>query len=95
MDSNQVQIVAALRLVGCAVTHLHKVGDGCPDLLIGIRGAWGLIECKDGKKPPSARALTVAQIKWWDENQRSGPKAIVNSPAEAIEFAKRLGRDVE
>jgi len=91
VDANQVRIVGLLRLMGCTVTHLHRVGEGCPDLLIGIHGIWALIECKDGKKPPSSRALTQAQIKWWDDNQNGGPRAIVNSPEEAAEFVNTLG----
>lgn len=33
-DRNQVEIVAALRVAGAKVLHLHRVGQGCPDLLV-------------------------------------------------------------
>ena len=46
VDRNQSEIVAALRAAGCAVLDLHRVGSGCPDLLVVFRGATFLIECK-------------------------------------------------
>jgi hypothetical protein len=50
-DSNQTEIVATLRSLGCSVQMLHAVGAGCPDLLIGIDGQNLLLEIKDGSKP--------------------------------------------
>ncbi len=64
VDKNQPVIVAMLRQVGAQVQHLHAVGQGCPDLLVGFRGANFLLEIKDGDKPPSARKLTPAQHVW-------------------------------
>ena len=64
IDTNQTAIVAALRKAGASVQPLHQVGAGCPDLLVGIRGANWLLEVKDGAKPPSKRALTPDQIEW-------------------------------
>lgn len=52
VDENQVAIVAALRKAGATVQHLHKVGAGCPDLLVGFKCENYLIECKlPGKSP--------------------------------------------
>lgn len=45
-DANQREIVAALRQAGAFVCDLHSVGRGCPDLLVGFRGTWHLIEVK-------------------------------------------------
>ena len=64
VDSNQADIVAALRQCGATVQLLHQVGGGCPDLLVGFRGQNLLIEVKDGAKPPSARNLTPDQQSW-------------------------------
>jgi hypothetical protein len=63
-DDNQPQIVAAFRQMGATVQHLHAVGQGCPDLLVGYRGRNLLVEVKDGNKPPSKRTLTEAQVAW-------------------------------
>ena len=35
VDNNQALIVRAFRAAGCTVEHLHQIGKGCPDLLIG------------------------------------------------------------
>ena len=65
VDENQKEIVAALRKAGISVQLLHAVGGGCPDALAGIPdGSNVLLEIKDGKKPPSARKLTPAQVDW-------------------------------
>jgi len=45
-DGNQAEIVAALRRAGASVTSLHRVGQGCPDLLVGYRGITYLMEVK-------------------------------------------------
>lgn len=80
-DVNQAQIVSALRSAGCSVLLLHAVGGGCPDILVAYHGRMALLEIKDGNKPPSARKLTPAQVKFhatWN-----GPIAIVKSIGEA------------
>lgn len=64
IDANQPEIVAALRKAGCTVQHLHSVGKGCPDLLVGRAGVNYLIEVKDGAKRPSDQKLTPDQVAW-------------------------------
>lgn len=88
-DANQTEIVAALRTYGCLVQHLHIVGEGVPDLLIGIHKRFGLVEIKDGSKSPSQRKLTPAQIKFWDEWQ-GFPMALVTDVDGALRFARML-----
>lgn len=48
-DPNQPEIVQALRDVGASVIHLHMVGRGCPDILVGFRGHNTLMEIKTEK----------------------------------------------
>lgn len=57
-DSNQQEIVYALRQAGCSVLVLSGVGHGCPDLLVGRAGVNYLLEVKDGTAPPSKQRLT-------------------------------------
>ena len=57
-DSNQKEIVAAFRNAGATVFHVHMVGHGFPDIIVGYHGKNYLIEIKDGKKVKSARKLT-------------------------------------
>ena len=87
IDANQNDIVAALRARG-AVVRVVTQGDGIPDLLVGYRGYTLLLEIKDGSKPPSARTLTEAEQKFFDE-WRGGMVAIVNSADEALDILKR------
>jgi len=88
VDDNQSQIVDALRAIGATVRVVTQ-GGGLPDLLVGFRGHTILMEVKDGKKPPSARVLTPAEQKFFDE-WRGGLVVIVNSIDEAIATLKRF-----
>jgi hypothetical protein len=83
IDDNQRDIVTALERAGCTVQSLASLGEGVPDLLVGVPmrmefGHGGLamwqiparniiIEVKDGAKPPSRRRLTEDQIKTVDK----------------------------
>jgi len=87
IDANQNQIVDAMRKVG-AVVRIISQGDGIPDLLVGYKGFTILMEVKDGGKVPSARKLTEAEQKFFDD-WRGGMLAVVNSFEEALEILKR------
>jgi Holliday junction resolvase len=89
IDANQNQIVDAMRKVG-AVVRIISQGDGIPDLLVGYKGYTILMEVKDGDKVPSARKLTEAEQKFFDD-WRGGMLAVVNSVDEALEILKRCG----
>jgi hypothetical protein len=43
------------------------VGQGCPDLLLGVRKQNFLIELKDDSKPPSAKKLTEDEEEFFNE----------------------------
>ena len=87
VDAGQDQIVSALRAMGATVRIVTQ-GNGLPDLLVGYRGFTILMEVKDGRKPPSARKLTEAEQKLFDE-WRGGLLAIVNNVDEALDILKR------
>jgi hypothetical protein len=59
VDANHAVIVAALRQVGASVQDLAKVGQGCPDILVGYRGQNYLMEIKTNKGK-----ATLPQIAW-------------------------------
>lgn len=82
VDSNQAEIVQALRQMGCSVECLHSVGSGIPDLLVGLNGINLLLEVKDGSKPPSKQKLTIDQVIWHEEWR--GQVQIVKSVEHAI-----------
>ena len=64
VDENQRAIVQSLRKIGATVQHLHTIGDGCPDILVGWRHQNLLFEIKDGSKSPSKRKLTRDEVEW-------------------------------
>ena len=86
IDANQAQIVAALRQVGALVQHLHTVGGGCPDLLVGFRRRLVLLEVKDGSRKPSDRKLTEAEQKFHALWRAAGlPVFVVENVEQALE----------
>lgn len=76
-DANQREIVEALRGVGATVQHLHTVGRGCPDLVVGFRGRNYLLELKSkrGRLTDAGRA--------WHERWR-GQVVVVRGVDEAL-----------
>lgn len=88
VDKNQPAIVAAFRSLGCAVTSLHMVGSGFPDIIVGIHGLNILVEIKNGENPPSKRKLTPDEQRWhmiWP-----GQVCIVKSSEEVEALVKTL-----
>jgi Holliday junction resolvase len=89
VDANQREVVRAFQSHGCSVTLLHRVGEGCPDLLIGLLGQTLLVEVKDGTKSPSQQAKTPAQVLWWSE-WKGGPVATINDLAGVVRVCAML-----
>ena len=84
VDANQPAIVAALTAIGCTVLHLHQLGKGAPDILVGFRGENWLFEIKDGSKPPSKRRLTPDEVDF--HHDWRGQVGIVTSVEQAIDI---------
>lgn len=84
VDDNQSTIVRDLRAIGATVEVLSGVGGGCPDLLIGFRGANYLAEVKDPTKPPSDRRLTPDQ-RGWHADWR-GQRQVIETSDDAFEM---------
>jgi hypothetical protein len=83
-DSNQTEIVEALRKCGASVLSLAPLGNGVGDLLVGARNLNFLLEVKDGSKPPSRRKLSPGQRVFHAAWQ--GQIAVVTSVDEALEI---------
>ena len=66
VDANQKQIVEDLRNAGYGVAHLHTVGNGIPDILVGINGKNYLFEIKDPSQPPSKQRLTKKEKEFFE-----------------------------
>ncbi len=84
VDSNQKKIVQTLRAIGADVLHLHEVGKGCPDILVGFRNQNFLFEIKDSSLPPSRRKLTEAEQEFHDSWR--GQVAIITCADEALQI---------
>ena len=82
VDGTQAEIVAALKAAGATVQHLHAVGQGCPDLVVGFRGKNYMIECKPNIGSPSERRLRPNQQEWHDGWK--GHVAVVETPEAAL-----------
>lgn len=91
VDANQTAVVAALRAAGATVQHLHAVGQGCPDLLVGCAGRNYLVEVKDGARRPSEQRLTPDQEVW--HRTWRGQVTVLTSARQAFDFARELMRE--
>ena len=85
-DANETQIVSAAQACGAFVKKIN--GSGEFDLLVYYRGYTMLWEVKDGRKPPSAQALTPAEEKFHQEWPGDNLH-IVNSVEVALDILKR------
>lgn len=79
IDANHAEIVGALRGVGAHVQSLADLGRGVPDLLVGFRGRWVVIEVKG----PRGK-LTAAEQSWVDECGTRAPVHVVRSVDQAL-----------
>ena len=87
-DDNEKEIIAAMRAKGAYVKVIND--EGLFDLLVSHRGETMLIEVKDGAKPPSARRLTEAELKFHEEWPGSN-LFIITSVEEAIALLRTCG----
>lgn len=83
-DENQKDIVETLRACGASVEPLHRVGGGCPDLLVGYHGGNWIFEIKDPRRDKTHRQLNVLQKQWHAEWR--GQVAKIETAAEALEI---------
>lgn len=93
VDSNQKEIVSAFREMGCTVQHLHTVGMGCPDIVVGLHGVNLLVEIKDGSLPPSGRKLTRDEQGW--HNLWRGQVCVIESVADAANLVLEVNMNNE
>ena len=90
IDSNQQEIVAAFRKLGCSVLPLHTVGGGCPDIAVGKNRKTVLVEIKDGNKTASRQQLTKDEQKFHAE--WLGSLFVVKNISDVIALVQGLER---
>ena len=85
VDTNQAEIVQALRQIGAHVRDTSQVGDGFPDLVVSWRGVNILVEIKwlrptsEGGRHGESEGQRIARETW------PGPWIVVTSPMDAVE----------
>lgn len=84
-DTNQAEIVTALRKAGIAVKSLGAVGDGCPDLLVAFRETTVLLEVKS--PGGQLRASQIEFLASWP-----GKAYVVESGEEAVRVVVEAAR---
>ncbi len=77
-DANHGGIEQALKRCGASVIDLHAIGNGCPDLLVGFRGATFLLEVKMPKATLEDSQAT------FDRDWKGYPIHVVRNEAEAL-----------
>ena len=85
VDENQNQIIHTFIALGASVLNLSRVGQGCPDLLIGYKGVSCLVEIKSSNKAH----FTEPQIKFM-QTWRGGAVSRIDSVDAAIRLIKML-----
>jgi len=81
VDLNHQEVVKTLRSLGATVFDASRMGQGFPDLVIGINGKTVLVEIKSGEE----KKFTQAQLKFM-ENWQGSTVVRIND----IESAERL-----
>jgi RNase P/RNase MRP subunit p30 len=82
VDSNQKEIVTALRKYGATVLITSQLKN-CFDILTGFNGINYIMEIKDGTLPPSKKRLTEGEDKFC-KSWKGGKYYIVESIEQAI-----------
>lgn len=84
-DSNQSEIVRFLEACACSVQVLSNVGNGLPDILVGVRGQNYLLEIKSSE----VAKHTKKQLEFYEHWR--GQWVRVNSINDVIQFLKSEG----
>ena len=92
-DGNHHEICDEFTRLGAFVVDTSPLGDGRPDIFVGIDGVFMPIEIKDGARPPSKRSLSNDEIDWW-MSARINPRVVKNL-GEVADTVKVLQQWVE
>jgi len=89
-DTNQQEIIDGLRAVGCSVFDLHRLGQGLPDLLVGVTRN-GIAKNYLLEVKTEHGRLTKAEREFFDTWR--GQRTIVHSIEEALSVVMEGGDD--
>ena len=86
IDSNQPEIVAALRRYGCSVAFTHTVGKGFPDLVVGTCSTNLLFEIKN----PAGKNKIGESQRDFAATWKGGPVFHAHTVEEALSIIKSV-----
>lgn len=91
VDANHWEVFRAFQQLGWCAISTAALGGGFPDLVVAKRGRLRLIEVKDGRKPPSKRALTPHEALYHRDMAAAGcPITIIESVQQVIDLDREL-----
>lgn len=88
-DENHQPIADVFRALGCSVFETDRVGDGFPDLVVGLLGASHLVEVKNPGTHYGRQGLNAGQSAFasaW----RGSPIVVITSEDEAEAFVQNI-----
>ena len=91
-DANHKGVADTFRALGCSVFETDRVGEGFPDLVVGLMGDNLLIEVKNPETHYGRGGLNKSQ-KTFNDAWRGDKMCIITSPDEAAAFVLNRRRD--
>ena len=92
-DKNHREIADAFRQVGCSVFETDRVGEGFPDLILGVMGRNVLVEVKSPETRYGRAGLNPNQT-LFNEAWRGDKVVIVTTADEAFALVQNVRRGV-
>lgn len=86
-DSNHDQVVRELRAQGATVLETHALGNGLPDLIVGLNGVTALVELKNGSRDHQTireKRERLARQAAYLEAWRGGPAFVATSTDDVL-----------
>lgn len=90
-DENHETVADVFRQLGCSVFETDRVGEGFPDLVVGLLGVSHLIEVKNPETHYGRKGLNDRQSAFaaaW----RGSPIVVITSEDEAAAFVQNIRR---
>lgn len=88
-DANHSTLCDAFRTMGCSVFETDRVGEGFPDVVVGVAGKNALVELKNPKTYYGKQGLNTAQSKF-AEAWRGGQMFVVATEDDVIALVSKL-----
>ena len=88
-DANHAPIVNTFRQMGCTVFETDRVGEGFPDVVLGLLGASHLIEIKNPATHYGRGGLNKTQSAF-AASWRGSPVTVITSEDEAMAFVRDI-----